>query len=213
MLALYYAPGACSVAAHVALEEAGAVFEPRALSYPRGDFRAPAYLALNADGQVPTLVVGGTPLTQNVAILTWIARRFSEARLLPVGDLMTEAKALSLMGWLSSSVHPSFHAQFGALFSIGDAAARAQAIAEARRPSERYFERIDALLQDREWVFGNFSVVDAYLLPFFDWAERLFDFDLARYPHYRAHIERLRARPAVQRVLAREAAAQAAFAA
>lgn len=208
MITYYFAPGACSIAGHICLEEAGAQYVPKALSFADGDLKKPEFLAINPAGQVPVLVVDGQPLTQNVAILTWIARTFPAARLLPEGS-WNEAQALSFMAWLSSAVHISFHPQFQAIFTE-DPAQRARMLAEARPVTEGYFERIEARLQGREWLFDHFTAADAYLVPFFDWAERLFQYDLCRFPNYRALVERVRARPAAQRAIRRETAGLAA---
>ena len=92
MLTLFLAPGASSMAVHVALHEIGTAFEARPLSFRR-EHRCPAYLALNPDGKVPTLLVDGRPLTEVAAILFYLARRFPDAGLLPE-DTEAEAQAL-----------------------------------------------------------------------------------------------------------------------
>ena len=77
MLILYFAPGASSMAVHIVLHEAGTIFEARPLSFHRRENRTLAYLALNPEGKVPTLLINGRPLTEVVAILFYLARRFS----------------------------------------------------------------------------------------------------------------------------------------
>lgn len=93
MLTLYFAPGSSSMAPHIALHEIGAPFESRPISLAKGETRTPAYLALNPEGKVPTLLIDGRPLTEVAAILFYLARRFSAAGLLPEGDLEAEARA------------------------------------------------------------------------------------------------------------------------
>src|ERR1700721_247985 len=83
MLTLYFAPGSSSMAPHIALHELGVPFEARRLSFSKRENRTPAYLALNPEGKVPTLLVEGRPLTEVAAILFYLARQFPEARLLP----------------------------------------------------------------------------------------------------------------------------------
>jgi glutathione S-transferase len=107
MLTLYFAPGSSSMAVHVALEEIGVPFERRPLSFAKGEQRAPAYLALNPEGKVPTLLIDGRPLTEVAAILFYLARRFPAASLLPQGDIEAEAHGLSWMSFIASTLHPA----------------------------------------------------------------------------------------------------------
>ena len=86
MIILYFAPGASSMAAHIALHEIGASFERRPVSLARRENRAPEFLALNPECKVPVLLVDGTPLTEVAAILFYLGRRFPAAGLLPAGD-------------------------------------------------------------------------------------------------------------------------------
>jgi len=106
MLTLYFAPGASSMAAHIALHEVGAPFESRPLSLAKKENRTPAYLAINPEGHVPTLLIDGRPLTEVAAILFYLARRFPQAELLP-DDIEAQAQAVSWMSFLASTVHPA----------------------------------------------------------------------------------------------------------
>src|SRR6185312_16846794 len=106
MLTLYFAPGSSSMAVHIALHEIGVPFEARPMSFRRNDLHAPAYLKLNPEGKVPTLVIDGRPLTEVAAILFYLARRFPEAELLP-GDIEAEAQALSWMSFIAATLHPA----------------------------------------------------------------------------------------------------------
>ena len=87
MIELHYGPGACSFVPQAGLEVVmaaiGQDFAAHAVKLHKGEQRTPEYLALNPNGQVPTLVVDGRPLTQIVAICDWIDRRFPQAGLLP----------------------------------------------------------------------------------------------------------------------------------
>ena len=94
-LDFYFSPGACSLATHIALEEAGAAFTPKPTYTRKGQTRTPEYLALNPKGKVPLLIVDGKPLTENTAILSYLNRSYPQAKLLPAGDPMREAEALS----------------------------------------------------------------------------------------------------------------------
>ena len=107
MLILYYWPGASSVVPHIVLEEIGAPYERQVVNLAQGEHKSEAYLKLNPHGKVPALAVDGMVLTENVAILTYLAKRFPEAQLLPRGTI-EEAHCISIMAWFASVVHPTF---------------------------------------------------------------------------------------------------------
>ena len=86
-LKLFYSPGACSLVPHVALEEAGAQFDAVAVPIAEGAHHQADYLAINPRGLIPALECDGRIVTENVAILALIARRFPEAALVPADDL------------------------------------------------------------------------------------------------------------------------------
>jgi glutathione S-transferase len=83
MLILYYWPGASSVVPHIVLEEIGAPYERQLVNLAQGEHKGGAYLKINPHGRVPALAVDGMVLTENVAILTYLAKRFPETQLLP----------------------------------------------------------------------------------------------------------------------------------
>ena len=107
MLKLFLSPGSSSMAPHIALHEIGTDFEIRSLSFARREHRDPAYLAINPEGKVPTLLVDGRPLTEVAGILFFLARRFPHAELLHVDDPEAEAHVVSWMSFLASTVHPA----------------------------------------------------------------------------------------------------------
>ena len=108
MLTLYYAPGACSMASHIAIEETGAPYQTQVVALAQGEQTKPEYLnKVNPRGKVPALQTDDEMLTENVAILTYLARTFPDAKLLPTDPLGT-ARALSHMAYLSNTVHPAF---------------------------------------------------------------------------------------------------------
>src|ERR1043166_543179 len=104
MLTLYYAPGACSMAAHIVLEESGEKYEPKRVDLAGGEQRSEAYLKINPQGRVPALKLdSGEPIGENTAILPYLGKRFG----LWPSDPIAEAKALSLIGFFAASVHPA----------------------------------------------------------------------------------------------------------
>src|SRR5262249_8985977 len=120
MLTLYYAPGACSMAAHIVMEESGDKYQPQKVDLAGGEQRTEAYLKINAQARGPAakptrrragppLSLGkGEPLAENTAILPYLGKRFG----LWPSDPVAEAKALSLIGFFAASVHPA-HAHVG----------------------------------------------------------------------------------------------------
>jgi glutathione S-transferase len=109
MLTLFYAPGACSMASHIVLEESGDKYEAKRMDLSKGEQRTPEYRKINPLGRVPALKLDdGSPLAENTAILPYLGKRFG----LWPGELLAEAKALSTVGFFASSVHPA-HATSG----------------------------------------------------------------------------------------------------
>ena len=211
MIKLYYSPGACSLAPHIALEESGAEFEARRVAIPEGDNRKPDYLAVNPHGFVPALEVDGEVITENVAVLTHIAGRFPDARLLPFDRPLALARALSQMAFLSSSVHIAFAQVWRPHRFTPDESVHPQIIAGGRDRILRYYAEIDRRLAGSEWLAGDdITLADPYVLVFFRWGNRI-GLDMAAWPHWAAHSRRMLERPAVQRALAREGLAAADF--
>ena len=111
MIKLYYAPNACSRGPHIALEEAGAVFEAVRVDVRGGEQRSPAYLALNPKGRVPTLVTDKGVLTECTAILAWIAQTWPQAKLAPLDDPWSFAQVQAFNSFLASRRGPRPHAR------------------------------------------------------------------------------------------------------
>lgn len=209
-LEFYFGPGACSLATHIALEECGAKFEARPIALRKGQQFTPEYTALNPKNKVPLLVIDGKPLTENVAIITWLSKAYPAARLLPAGDPMKEAEALAMLAWCTAGIHPIFSRMFGPQ-KVCDVPDTADSIKRlAAEITAKNFALIDSMLEGKDFILGDFSAVDGYLVVFWRWA--LFHkLDLAPYKNYAKHFERMNQRPGVQRALAREAEASAAF--
>jgi len=202
---LYFAAGSCTLPALVGLEEAGADYEAVRLVLPDGDQRRPEYLAVNARGRVPALVVDGVVITENVAVLTTVANLFPAARLLPLGDPIQLGRAYELLAWFASGVHVAFAQVSRPERYTRDAEAWPALKAGGRENMlAAYTEIEDRLADGRPWLLGDaFSLADPYALVFHRWAERL-EIDTSAYPAYSAHAARLLARPSVQRALAQE---------
>ncbi len=204
-LTLYLSQGACPMAAHVGLLEAGAEFTTRHVALSKGEQLQADFLKINPHAQVPALQIGDKVLTENVAILTWIAKTWPEAKLLPLGNLDEEARTLSYLAWLSSSVHVAFGPLFHPERYADSAEARRELAKHAREQVKKHFVEIDASLKDQEYALGAFSLADVYLFAFYRWAVNYLKLDMSPYPNFTAQYQRLLQRPSVQRMLEAEA--------
>ena len=185
MLTLYFAPGASSMAVHIALHEIGAAFEGKPMSFKANDMQSPEFLKLNPAGQVPTLLIDGRPLTEVAGILFYLARRFPEAELLP-DDVEKQAHVVSWMSFIASRLHP----------------ARRQGLDHARK----VYGIADTRL-GRGWALGErYSIADIHL---FRLVWRLFNSlkpEPGTFPNLDAHYRRMMARPAVKTTIEMESA-------
>src|SRR6185295_367660 len=123
MLKLYYAPGTCALASHIALEEAGAKYESVRLSFKTEDQKKPDYLKINPKGRVPALVTDRGIITETPAILLYIAQMHPAAKLAPLEDPYRLAKAQAFNSYLCSTVHVAHaHRMRGARWADDEAA-------------------------------------------------------------------------------------------
>ena len=197
MLTLYYAPGACSMASHIVLEEGGEKYEAKKVDLAGGEQRTEAYLKINPLGRVPVLRLdSGQPLTENTAILPYLGKRFG----LWLVDSSAEAKALSLIGFFATSVHPA-HAHVGRPERYTADTSAFPGIKEmGLKTFHTYLKQIDGMLAGREWLSDRYSVLDPYALVFYTWGVRR-ELPMAELKNYSAHKNRLLKRPAVARVI------------
>jgi glutathione S-transferase len=199
MLVLYYWPGASSMVPHIVLEEAGAPYERQLVNLAQGEYKAAAYLKVNPHGKVPALRTDDTVLTENVAILTYLARRFPEAGLLPL-DPIGEAHCLSRMAWFASSVHPTFAHIIRPERFATDSAAHANLRNTARDAFWDNCREIDRWLDSDPWIGGaHHSVCDPYAFFFYFLGTRI-DLPMQKLEAYSAFSRRMLQRPAVCKV-------------
>jgi glutathione S-transferase len=200
MLTLFYAPGACSMAAHIALEESGEKYEKKRMDLSKGEQKTPEYMKIHPLGRVPALKLDdGAPLTENTAILPFLGKRFG---LWPT-DAVKEAQGLSLIGFFAATVHPA-NAHVGRPERYTEDKSAFAGIQEMGKKSFfEYLRQIDALYAKREWLSDKYSVLDPYAFVFYTWAAKRGQ-PVAELKNYSAMKDRLLRRPAVQRVVADE---------
>ena len=209
-LTLYYAPQTCALVPYVTLTEAGADFDVQNINTRNGQNRTPEFLKVNPKHKVPVLVIDGEPLTENIAIQIWINRQFPQARLLPA-DPQEEIRAISLMGWFGSGIHPHLtpNARPQSYCDLPGSEESVKRVANKLLFGD--FKIADDRLAGREWFFSHFTACDAY----FFWCFRRalsFQLDLAAFPHCVAHFNRVQQRASVQKVIAYEKKVQEEFA-
>ena len=194
---LYFAPGACSMAPHIVLEESGEKYEPRRMDLGKGEQRSEEYLKINPQGRVPALGLGnGEALSENTAILPYLGKRFG----LWPSDPIAEAKALSRIGFFAATVHVA-HAHVGRPERYASDPALYPNIQEmGRKTFHGYLKQIDGMLANRQWFFDKYSVVDPYAFIFYVWGLRR-ELPVAELKNYTAFKDRMLERPAVRRVL------------
>lgn len=208
---LYYAPITCALAPYITLTEADAPFEVMPINMRKGQNKSPEYLKLNPKHKVPLLVVDGRPLSENVAIQIWIARTFPGAKLLPA-DPWEELKAVSMLSWCSSGIHP-YLSRINGPQKVCDQPGSEDSV--CRLAAEFIYEAFgmaEELLAGREYFFDHFTAPDAH----FFWCYRRatqFELDLDPFANCAAHFERMQTRASVQQLLAFEKEVQAQFAA
>jgi len=187
MLTLYFSPGSSSMATHIALHEVGVPFEAKLTALHEHKNRAPDYLAVNPEGKVPTLMIDGQPLTEVAATLWYLARRYPKANLLPqYGDIEGEARVISWMSFIASTIHP------------------------ARRAGDDRWREVFVLANERlgadEWTVDTYSIADIHLFRLYWRFVDTLHPPPATYPNLSAHYDRMMTRPAVKRTLEAESA-------
>lgn len=194
---LYYSPGACSMADHIALEWIGKPYEAVKLS--KDERKAPEYLRINPAGAVPALDDDGWILTQNAAILNYLADRHPDAKLGGDGTPKSRAEVNRWLSFSNSDVHPAFHPLFGLSAYLGKEGE--DKVKEAAKKKLRgLFERADAQLADHDWIAGDRSIADPYLFVVARWAKAN-GVDLSGLDHLEAFLQRMLADRGVQKVM------------
>ncbi len=202
---LFYSPGACSLASHIALREAGAEFELALVKFAENQQRSPEHLKLNPLGRVPVLVTGQGALAENPAILDYVARAWPKARLVPLKDPWAMAQVESFNSFVASSVHVAFAHLFRPGRWVPGPPAQEAIKANAPNVIRAMFDIVEAKLEAGPWVHGEtYTTSDGYLLVMSRWLWRTGVSDSARHPRTRAHSQRVEQRPAVLAALAAE---------
>jgi len=199
---LLYSPGACSLGIHVVLEEIGKPYEAQRVNFGEREQYGSAFTAVNPKSKVPTLVRDdGSVLTEFPAIAYWLARTNPQKNLLP-DDIDAQARALEAMDYVVATVHmQGFARQFGSSNFTPNPADEDAVKAKGKEIAEKGFATLDKALEGKEYAVGKFSIADSAIFYTEFWSKRV---GITLPKNCAAHLERMMARPAVQRVMQQE---------
>jgi glutathione S-transferase len=204
MFKLYYAPGTCALASHIALAEAGADYTTEKIDFKSNQQNSPEYLAINPKGRVPSLVTDRGILTETPAMLAFIAQSFPQAMLASFEDAYAFAQVQSFNSYLCSTVHINHaHRMRGARWATEESS-----FADMKRKVPQTvgasFALIERDMLQGPWVMGDtYTICDPYLYTLEGWLEGD-SVDISTLPKVADHRKRMEQRPAVQRALAEE---------
>lgn len=206
MLTLYFTPGTCALASHIALEDAGADYTLRRVDFAAEEQRQAPYLEINPKARVPALVTDRGILTETPAILAFIAQSYPAARLAPLDDPFAFAEVQAFNAYLCATVHVAHaHRMRGRRWSDDEAAIEAMKRLVPRTVGS-CFELIETTMFRGPWVMGEaYGVCDAYLFTLSQWLEAD-GVDPGAFPRVLGHRTRMGERDAVKRALAAERA-------
>jgi len=204
MLKLYYAPGTCALASHIALAEAGAPYTTEKVDFKTNQQNSPEYLGINPKGRVPSLVTDRGILTETPAMLAFIAQNFPQAKLAPFDDAFAFAQVQAFNSYLCSTVHVA-HAHKGRGYRwANDEASFADMKRMVPKSVGASFALIERNMLKGPWVMGEaYTICDPYLFTIAQWLEGD-SVDLAALPRVADHRKRMAERPAVRKALAEE---------
>jgi glutathione S-transferase len=199
---LYYAPGACSIGIHVLLEEIGKPYEAERVNLQQGEQYKSPFTTVNPKSKVPTLTRDdGAVLTEFPAIAYWLAKTNPYANLLP-DDIDQQARALELTDYAVATIHmQGFARQFRSSNFTPNEADEATVKARGKEIAEKGFALIDKALDGKEYAVGKFSIADAAIFYVEFWSKRV---GMTLPANCAAHLDRMLARPSVQRVMQQE---------
>lgn len=204
---LFVAPNTCARVPTIALEEIGVPFETELVRTAKNQQNSKEYLKINPKGKVPALLIDGVPLTENVAILTWLNGQFPKANLLPkTTDALATVRQIGDISFFSATVHPIVTRIAMPIKFIADKDLSFDLVRPvAEKAMQPVMDLINDRLADGPWWYGDtWSVLDGYL--YWAWSRITgVGFDDTNFPNIRRHKELCEERPAIQRAMAREA--------
>lgn len=204
MMTFFYSPGSCALASRIALEEAGAPYEAKRVSFKDGEQRGPEYLKINPKGRVPALVTERGILTETPAILVYVAQSYPDAKLAPLDDPFALGQVQAFNSYLCSTLHVAHaHRMRGYRWADDEAAIEAMKRKVPQSVGDG-FDLIEREMLKGPWVMGEaYTICDPYLFTLAQWTPAD-GVDITRFPKLQKLMAAIRERPAVQRALAGE---------
>lgn len=196
---LFYTPGACSLASHIALRESGLDFTLQRVDLANKQLEnGNDYLQINPKGQVPALLLDDeTLLTEGVAILQYIADKVPDRQLLAATGMLARYQTLEWLNYIATELHKGFIPLFRP-----DTPENYKSLVHSQL--EKKLQYIDNALENKQWLNGHrFTIADGYLFTILRWAYAL-NLDMANYHHIDNWMKNVAARPAVAAALAAE---------
>lgn len=196
---LYYSPGACSLAVHIALREAGLDFETVKVNLQTHKLaNGDDYYAISPRGYVPLVeFADGSRQTEGAALLQYIADLAPERGLLPAAGSPQRLAVVAWLTYISTELHKTFSPWLWHQETADSTKAECRAKLATR------FGELERLLTERDYLSGQYSVADAYAFTVLSWA-RMLSIDLGAYPHLNAYLARVAARPKVREAMVAE---------
>jgi glutathione S-transferase len=198
---LYYSPGSCALASHIALLDAGAAHEAIRVSFNDEEQKKPAYLAINPKARVPSLVTDNGILTETPAILAYVAQTHPDKKLAPLNDVFAFAQVQAFNSYLCSTVHVAHaHGRRGARW-VDDESAMAAMKRKVPQTMADCFSLIEKTMIRGPWVMGErYTICDPYLYTISTWLKGD-GVDIAKFPKVSAHFAAMSERPSVREAL------------
>lgn len=199
---LYCLPGACSLTDHIVLEWIGKPYHYQPVA--RDELKT-SFLKVNPSGAVPALALDdGTILTQNIAILDYLAGLAPEAKLMGDGSALSRARVMRWLAFINADVHKNFSPLFSAARFVDGEAAQQDLKRKAAARLREQFETLDAQLEGHTWLVDDLrSVADPYLYVVLRWAQAM-QLDLAGLDNLARFVRHMESDPGVQAALKAE---------
>lgn len=201
MIKLYFTPHTCSLASHIALEDAGAEYTTERISFSGEQQKSPEFVAINPKARVPAMVTARGVLTETPAMLAFIAQSFPQAKLAPLDDPFAFAEVQAFNSYLCSTVHISHAHRMRGYRWADEPSSFADMQRKVPRSVTEGFELIEHGMLRGPWVMGEaYTICDPYLFTLAQWLEAD-GADLARLPRVLDHRRRMLERPNVRKAI------------
>ena len=206
MFTLYYAANTCSLAVHIALEDAGAGYELRRIDFTSTEQQSPDYLKVNPKARVPAMVTPHGILTETPAMLAFIAQSFPEAALAPLNDAFAFAQLQSFNSYLCSTLHVAHAHRMRGYRWAYEASSFIDMQRKVPESVSACYDLIETRMLRGPWVMGNnYTIADPYLFTLAQWLEDD-GVNPERIPRVIEHRYRMTEQPGVKRAIAAESA-------